>query len=199
MYYLTSIILSLLYCQYSLRFIILFCVLLSYHLYFFFFFFLMTRRPPSSTRTDTLFPYTTLFRSASLRPDQDRPQLRLLDQRQPGERRHRHRDHPASRKPPPRRDGRGDRGRAYRSSAAIDRQLQGAGLDVRTPNARRCSAKAAGRAETASRPPGRGAAEAAAEQSRPDATDALPRPGELGSRRPLDRAGDDDPLSQTEN
>src|SRR3546814_9979883 len=24
----------------------------------------MTRRPPSSTRTDTLFPYTTLFRSA---------------------------------------------------------------------------------------------------------------------------------------
>src|SRR3546814_14137751 len=23
----------------------------------------MTRRPPSSTRTDTLFPYTTLFRS----------------------------------------------------------------------------------------------------------------------------------------
>src|SRR3546814_8607595 len=24
----------------------------------------MTRRPPRSTRTDTLFPYTTLFRSA---------------------------------------------------------------------------------------------------------------------------------------
>src|SRR3546814_4900664 len=30
------------------------------------FVFLMLRRPPSSTRTDTLFPYTTLFRS--LRP-----------------------------------------------------------------------------------------------------------------------------------
>src|SRR3546814_2335263 len=29
------------------------------------FFFLLTRRPPRSTRTDTLFPYTTLFRSAS--------------------------------------------------------------------------------------------------------------------------------------
>src|SRR3546814_18076257 len=29
-----------------------------------FFFFLMIRRPPRSTRTDTLFPYTTLFRSA---------------------------------------------------------------------------------------------------------------------------------------
>src|SRR3546814_13445053 len=30
---------------------------------FLFFFFLMIRRPPRSTRTDTLFPYTTLFRS----------------------------------------------------------------------------------------------------------------------------------------
>src|SRR3546814_17086335 len=29
--------------------------------------FLMIRRPPRSTRTDTLFPYTTLFRSASSR------------------------------------------------------------------------------------------------------------------------------------
>src|SRR3546814_14943730 len=28
-----------------------------------FFFFLSIRRPPRSTRTDTLFPYTTLFRS----------------------------------------------------------------------------------------------------------------------------------------
>src|SRR3546814_11414456 len=27
------------------------------------FFFLMIRRPPRSTRTDTLFPYTTLFRA----------------------------------------------------------------------------------------------------------------------------------------
>src|SRR3546814_3791017 len=31
-----------------------------------FFFFLMIRRPPRSTRTDTLVPYTTLFRSARL-------------------------------------------------------------------------------------------------------------------------------------
>src|SRR3546814_12872506 len=31
--------------------------------YIVFFFFLMIRRPPRSTRTDTLFPYTTLFRS----------------------------------------------------------------------------------------------------------------------------------------
>src|SRR3546814_20136656 len=28
-------------------------------------FFLMIRRPPRSTRTDTLFPYTTLFRSVA--------------------------------------------------------------------------------------------------------------------------------------
>src|SRR3546814_4632893 len=32
-------------------------------LWFVYFFFLMIRRPPRSTRTDTLFPYTTLFRS----------------------------------------------------------------------------------------------------------------------------------------
>src|SRR3546814_3298741 len=31
---------------------------------YFDFFFLMIRLPPRSTRTDTLFPYTTLFRSA---------------------------------------------------------------------------------------------------------------------------------------
>src|SRR3546814_13812893 len=30
-------------------------------------FFLMIRRPPRSTRTDTLFPYTTLFRSLASR------------------------------------------------------------------------------------------------------------------------------------
>src|SRR3546814_18479975 len=33
------------------------------------FFFLMIRRPPRSTRTDTLFPYTTLFRSDVGVPD----------------------------------------------------------------------------------------------------------------------------------
>src|SRR3546814_4897578 len=32
-------------------------------LLFLWLFFLMIRRPPRSTRTDTLFPYTTLFRS----------------------------------------------------------------------------------------------------------------------------------------
>src|SRR3546814_15651801 len=40
------------------------CRLIIILLLFFFLFFLMIRRPPRSTRTDTLFPYTTLFRSA---------------------------------------------------------------------------------------------------------------------------------------
>src|SRR3546814_12912633 len=40
----------------------LFFSLISFF-YFLFFFFLMIRLPPRSTRTDTLFPYTTLFRS----------------------------------------------------------------------------------------------------------------------------------------
>src|SRR3546814_1112855 len=35
-------------------------------LVYFTLFFLLIRRPPRSTRTDTLFPYTTLFRSARL-------------------------------------------------------------------------------------------------------------------------------------
>src|SRR3546814_5578457 len=38
----------------------------------------MIRRPPRSTRTDTLFPYTTLFRSAGIRPIA--PGLRLVGQ-----------------------------------------------------------------------------------------------------------------------
>src|SRR3546814_11271466 len=41
----------------------------SYVVLYVTFFFLMIRRPPRSTRTDTLFPYTTLFRSdAVLKP-----------------------------------------------------------------------------------------------------------------------------------
>src|SRR3546814_2502141 len=49
----------------------------------------MIRRPPRSTRTDTLFPYTTLFRSAKLSPLRlsSRPSDRrfpLLEERAPG-------------------------------------------------------------------------------------------------------------------
>src|SRR3546814_12883556 len=43
------------------RFLVISVLSLSF--FFLFFFFLMLRRPPRSTRTDTLFPYTTLFRS----------------------------------------------------------------------------------------------------------------------------------------
>src|SRR3546814_7394329 len=41
------------------------CLVVLWVVYFIWclFFFLMIRRPPRSTRTDTLFPYTTLFRS----------------------------------------------------------------------------------------------------------------------------------------
>src|SRR3546814_6447869 len=53
----------------------------------------MIRRPPRSTRTDTLFPYTTLFRSrrgvpvrlpASLRQQGDEPDLRAAHERNDG-------------------------------------------------------------------------------------------------------------------
>src|SRR3546814_2366878 len=73
-------------------------------------FFLMIRRPPRSTRTDTLFPYTTLFRSgygarrarrawrhharAADKPEQfpQRPDLARMDDRTGRDRacRHRH-------------------------------------------------------------------------------------------------------------
>src|SRR3546814_3041628 len=40
----------------------------------------MIRRPPRSTRTDTLFPYTTLFRSACAVVAGDRRRLRKLEE-----------------------------------------------------------------------------------------------------------------------
>src|SRR3546814_13439746 len=49
-------------------------------------FFLMIRRPPRSTRTDTLFPYTTLFRSIAVPGGQlpgCAPRLRAHRHRQP--------------------------------------------------------------------------------------------------------------------
>src|SRR3546814_4042441 len=49
-------------------------------------FFLMIRRPPRSTRTDTLFPYTTLFRSRGEQGGQqgERPITEM--NRRPGQR-----------------------------------------------------------------------------------------------------------------
>src|SRR3546814_17905667 len=43
-----------------------------------FFFFLRIRRPPRSTRTDTLFPYTTLFRSCRDRASPQQSRCRQL-------------------------------------------------------------------------------------------------------------------------
>src|SRR3546814_16601500 len=42
-------------------------LLCLYDVFYLVVFFLMIRRPPRSTRTDTLFPYTTLFRSGFLK------------------------------------------------------------------------------------------------------------------------------------
>src|SRR3546814_1575135 len=56
------------------------------------FFFLMIRRPPRSTRTDTLFPYTTLFRSRQYRDGALRcwhASALLRTQRKPPQREHR--------------------------------------------------------------------------------------------------------------
>src|SRR3546814_8588422 len=62
----------------------------------------MIRRPPRSTRTDTLFPYTTLFRSCpKTESDRRERQISLRDDRacpRPG----RNAPHPASYIPPKR-------------------------------------------------------------------------------------------------
>src|SRR3546814_5183247 len=54
-------------------------------------FFLLTRRQPRSTRTDTLFPYTTLFRSVGAHPprraserDRQRPAAPARARHRPG-------------------------------------------------------------------------------------------------------------------
>src|SRR3546814_3885541 len=67
----------------------------------------MIRRPPRSTRTDTLFPYTTLFRSCVVpapeaHVDIDAVGLRIVgEQQQPGAVRERHLLHvePGDRRP----------------------------------------------------------------------------------------------------
>src|SRR3546814_3311402 len=43
----------------------------------------MIRRPPRSTRTDTLFPYTTLFRSGTLWPGRSDAHVRRQPQEHP--------------------------------------------------------------------------------------------------------------------
>src|SRR3546814_11618723 len=70
-------------------------------------FYLMVRRPPRSTRTDTLFPYTTLFRSPRTRALPRRARYRA-DRRDGGGADH-HCDPPAFLRPPA--GGQGHRGR----------------------------------------------------------------------------------------
>src|SRR3546814_20449524 len=71
-----------------MRITLFYFLILSRQLACFFFLLLMIRRPPRSTRTDTLFPYTTLFRSLACEATEDRVLLagdvgerRALDQR----------------------------------------------------------------------------------------------------------------------
>src|SRR3546814_12669258 len=60
----------------------MYCVRSCTMYYMYIVFFLMIRRPPRSTRTDTLFPYTTLFRSVrdclTFAPDNFQKMLREM-------------------------------------------------------------------------------------------------------------------------
>src|SRR3546814_18080653 len=60
-----SVIFSFSYLHFIFLFVLVVVFFSFYLSVFFLFFFLMIRRPPRSTRTDTLFPYTTLFRSTT--------------------------------------------------------------------------------------------------------------------------------------
>src|SRR3546814_16737408 len=60
-------------------------------------FFLMIRRPPRSTRTDTLFPYTTLFRSQQRAPPHAIRQIARGGDREHAERRRDRFDHQEAR------------------------------------------------------------------------------------------------------
>src|SRR3546814_19952303 len=53
--------------------------IVSISVYVVLFCFLMIRRPPRSTRTDTLFPYTTLFRSRAVEQRAEQPGFRTVE------------------------------------------------------------------------------------------------------------------------
>src|SRR3546814_15701580 len=101
-------------------------------------FFLMRRRPPRSTRTDTLFPYTTLFRSAPFRAVGRRPRLWLCgpERREGSPRQHavwRVDDRRRRRQPPTERDRTGRRaqsGQAHRGNGGQVRKSVGVGKRV---------------------------------------------------------------------
>src|SRR3546814_14886727 len=115
----------------SLRFVSL---LSSLCLYFFSFFFLMVRRPPRSTRTDTLFPSTTLFRSADAHRRGGWRQRRDADARGDGARA---RDEPAHRFEQLARDLARDEDRAAQWRYDRADRRHGDRALVREPDARR--------------------------------------------------------------
>src|SRR3546814_3323178 len=93
----------------------------------------MVRRPPRSTRTDTLLPYTTLFRSPrARRDDQEHRQDEL--QLPAARRRLLRRGRQARRRPDRGREGEDDRAREGRLGEAVHarrlrRRLEGEGED----------------------------------------------------------------------
>src|SRR3546814_10621737 len=86
----------------------------------------MIRRPPRATRTDTLFPYTTLFRSEPPAPDRRAARTARHAEQQDQQRRQPSPE-PTDRAPARRRSRsrarRGRRGRASRSTPAPGRPL----------------------------------------------------------------------------
>src|SRR3546814_606550 len=109
----------------------------------------MIRRPPRSTRTDTLFPYTTLFRSAqgdgdgSGRPGAARGRLRRrADRPRPGRRV----------RPVPLRQRRSLGFRAASEAAALCRLPVGAGHDPEPQDRSRKAPRRRGRGDPMNRP-----------------------------------------------
>src|SRR3546814_7678048 len=126
------------------------------------FFFLMIRRPPISTRTDTLFPYTTLFRShGRIRVAAPRAGDRSLPAGGAGDR--------------PRRRAAGGGGNARRRL-----RLHREALRHRAPRERR-------RPRAGEAPPGAGGAQAApgaGDRQRPRSPPGRPLAGDRAAARP---------------
>ena len=130
---------------------------------------------------------------AAVRPDQDRPQLRHVDQRQCRQRRDRQRHHPPGREPEPRRSPpRGSRTSAIEARLRGDRPLQGPGLALRQADAGRRSRARCSPSAGCCPVPARAAA-AAVEPARATGASAAPLTaphGGLAPARHLDRARD---------
>src|SRR3546814_9785900 len=89
----------------------------------------MIRRPPRSTRTDTLFPYTTLFRSYCSAQLPRLDPLDPLEEAHQGEARHQARAGDSRRRPLRPREGEGAHPRIPRRAAAHE---EGEGPDPRS-------------------------------------------------------------------